>query len=335
VARSTNQARGTAGKRRVATGSPRAQKARPAPAAKGRRIGVLSRNAKLYSTARLIEAAALQGQRLRVIDTLQCGIVVEQGRPAILYEGREVDFDVVIPRIGASITTYGLAVVSQFEMMGVPVVNGASAIAQSRDKLRGLQVLAKAGIPVPRTVMTRTKTDVADAVRRVGGLPAIVKLTQGTQGIGVMIAHSMAEIRSILDTMWDLGQEILLQEFIAESKGKDVRVLVVGDRAVAAMRRTAKKGDFRSNIHRGGEGEPVELTAEYGECALRAARVLGLEVAGIDLLETRAGPRVVEANSSPGFEGIEAVTGLGIAGLIIAHAVSRARLPARSRRVRG
>lgn len=288
---------------------------------RGRRIGVLSRNARLYSTTRLAEAAAQQGHSLTVVDTLACSIVVERGRPALLFAGRELDdLDVVIPRIGASITSYGLAIVNQLEMMQVPVVNGSAAIARSRDKLRCLQLLARYDIDVPRTVMAHGKADVKDAVKRVGGLPAIVKLTQGTQGIGVMIAHTMPEISSILDTMWDLGQEIILQEFVAESKGRDVRVLVIGDKAVGAMRRTARKGEFRSNIHRGGEGEPIDLSDEYADTAVRAARVVGLEVAGVDLLEGRNGPKVMEINSSPGFEGLEAATGLDIAGMIVQHA---------------
>ena len=204
------------------------------------------------------------------------------------------------------------------------MVNGSAAIANSRDKLRSLQLLARAGIAVPRTVLTRGKGNIADAVERVGGLPAIIKLRQGTQGIGVMIAHSMAEIGSIADAMWNLGQEILLQEFVAESKGQDVRVLVVGDRAVGAMRRTARKGEFRSNLHRGGEGEKIALPASYAKCALRTARVLGLEVAGIDLLESASGPLVLEANSSPGFEGLEKATEEDIAGIIVGHAAKRA-----------
>ena len=303
----------------------RAPVAVDAPPSSQRRIVVLSRNAKLYSTSRLQEAAKDRGQRLRVVDTLACTIVVERGRPLVLSDGEELtNAEVIIPRIGASITSYGLAVVNQFELMGVPIVNGSAGIARSRDKLRCLQLLASQGINVPRTVMARSNTDVRGAVRRVGGLPAIVKLTQGTQGIGVMIAHSMAEISSILGTMWDLGQEIILQEFIEESKGRDVRVLVVGGKAVGAMRRTAKKGEFRSNIHRGGEGEAIDLPPAYAECAEAAAKVVGLEVAGVDLLEAKGGPKVMEVNSSPGFEGLEKATGLDIAGMIIDHAVARA-----------
>jgi ribosomal protein S6--L-glutamate ligase len=298
-----------------------APKATPSPRNGRKRIVVLSRNAKLYSTSRFVEAGKAHGHSVRIVDTLACSLVVERGRPTILYEGKELtDVDVVIPRIGASITNYGLAVVSQFEAMGIPTVNSSMAIGRSRDKLRCLQALSQAGIDVPRTVMAHGKADVRDAVKRVGGLPAIVKLTQGTQGIGVMIAHSMAEIGSMLDTLWDLGQEIILQEFIAESKGRDVRVLVVGGQAVGAMRRTAKKGEFRSNIHRGGEGEAIELPPAYAKCAVEAARAVGLNVAGVDLLEAKSGPKVMEVNSSPGFEGLEAATGIDVSALIIREA---------------
>jgi ribosomal protein S6--L-glutamate ligase len=296
-------------------------KATPAPPGGRKRIVVLSRNAKLYSTTRFVEAAKVRGHSLRIVDTLGCSIVVERGRPTILYEGKDLStVDVVIPRIGASITSYGLSVVSQFEAMGIPTMNRANAIAGSRDKLRCLQLLAQAGIDVPRTVMAHGRADVRDAVKRVGGLPAIVKLTQGTQGIGVMIAHTMAELGSMLDTMWDLGQEIILQEFISESKGRDVRVLVVGGKAVGAMRRTAKKGEFRSNIHRGGEGEAIELPPRYAQCAIDAARAVGLNVAGVDLLEAKAGPKVMEVNSSPGFEGLEGATGIDVSALMILEA---------------
>lgn len=286
---------------------------------------VLSRNRKLYSTRRLVEAAESRGMRAEVVDTLRLSIVVQKGRPALLYEGRELgDVDVVIPRIGASITTYGLAVLRQLEAMGIPVLNPADGVANSRDKLRCLQVLAAHGIDVPATVMARRTDDLKDAVKRIGGLPAIVKLIQGTQGIGVMIAHSTAEIASILDTMWDLGQEIILQQFIAESKGVDIRVLVVGDRAVGAMRRKARRGDFRSNIHRGGAGRRIKIPRSYEEQAVRAAKMAGLQVAGVDLLESSRGPVVMEVNSSPGLEAIERTTSLDIAGMIIDHALARA-----------
>jgi ribosomal protein S6--L-glutamate ligase len=236
---------------------------------------------------------------------------------------------VAVPRIGASVTAAGLAVVRQLEALGVPVVNGAVGIANSRDKLRALQLLAQAGVDMPRTVLARGGGDIKELVAHVGGLPAILKLIQGTQGVGVMIAHSEAEVESILSTLWDLGQEILLQEFIAESRGRDVRALVVGDRVAGAMRREARSGEFRSNLHRGGEGSAVELAPGYAQAAVRAARVLGLDVAGVDLLEAESGPKVMEVNSSPGFEGLERATGLDIAGAIVDYA---ARLAAGVRR---
>jgi ribosomal protein S6--L-glutamate ligase len=288
-------------------------------------LAVLSRKKTLYSTRRLVEAARSSGLRPRVVDVLACNLVLARKRPRIYLGGEELtSVAVAIPRIGASVTAPGLAVVRQLEAQGVPVVNGADAIARSRDKLRALQLLAAAGVAVPRTVLARGGGEVRDLVEHVGGLPAILKLIQGTQGVGVMIAHSAAEVESILSTMWNLGQEILLQEFVAESGGRDVRALVVGDRVVGAMRREAKRGEFRSNLHRGGEGTPIELPADYAEAAVRAASVLGLGVAGVDLLEADAGPIVLEVNSSPGFEGLERATGVDIAGAIVAYAASLA-----------
>jgi ribosomal protein S6--L-glutamate ligase len=228
---------------------------------------------------------------------------------------------VVIPRIGASITGYGLSVVNQLDMMGVPVLNGAVPIARSRDKLRALQLLSRFGIDIPRTAMCRYRDEVPAAVEMVGGLPCIIKLIQGTQGVGVMIASSMSEVGGMLDTLWTLGQEIILQELVAESRGRDVRALVIGDQVVAAMRRTARAGEFRSNIHRGGEATALELPREYAEAAVKASRVMGLEVAGVDMLEARSGPKIMEVNSSPGFEGLERATGVDIARLFVAHAV--------------
>ena len=284
-------------------------------------LGIFSRKKSLYSTRRLVEAARAQGLRPKVIDALKCHLVLEQGRPRLLYDGKElVPPRVALPRIGAKVTSHGLAVVRQLEAMGVPVVNGATAIAQSRDKLRCLQLLAAQGVPIPRTVLARGAADVEMLLGQVGGLPAILKLIQGTQGVGVMIAHSRAEVESFLSTLWDLGQEILLQEFIAESKGRDVRALVVGDRLVGAMRREARAGEFRSNIHRGASGAAIELDEGFARVAVRAAQVLGLDVAGVDLLESDRGPLVMEVNSSPGFEGLEKATGLPIAEAIITHA---------------
>jgi len=296
-------------------------------------LAILSRKKRLYSTRRLIEAARSRGLRTRVIDVLACNIVLERSRPRIYLAGEELDdIAVAVPRIGASVTGPGLAVARQLEAQGIPLVNGSTGIANSRDKLRSLQLLAQAGIDMPRTVLARGGGDIKELVRHVGGLPAILKLIQGTQGVGVMIAHSEAEVESILATLWDLGQEILLQEFIAESRGRDVRALVVGDRVAGAMRREARSGEFRSNLHRGGEGTALELPPAYAQAAVRAARVLGLDVAGVDLLEAEGGPKVMEVNSSPGFEGLERATGLDVAGAIVDHASA---LVARGRRAGG
>jgi ribosomal protein S6--L-glutamate ligase len=303
---------------------------RPRPA-RGERLSlaILSRNRKLYSTRRLLEAAREHGHRAKVLDTLRCDLVLARGAPRIFYRGEEVrGVDVVLPRIGASITGYGLSVVNQFDMMGVPVLNNSVPIARSRDKLRALQLLSRFGIDIPRTVMCRYREEVPLAVDQVGGLPCIVKLLQGSQGVGVLIASSMSEVEGMLDTLWTLGQEIMLQELIAESRGKDVRALVIGDRVVAAMRRTAREGEFRSNIHRGGEGQVLDLPRPYVEAAVKAARVIGLEVAGVDMLEARSGPKIMEVNSSPGFEGLERVTGVDVASRYVEHAVAFAHAQA-------
>jgi ribosomal protein S6--L-glutamate ligase len=289
-------------------------------------VAILSRNAKLHSTRRLVEAARAHGQRARVLDTLRCSLVLARDEHRILYRGAPLEgVGVVLPRIGASITGYGLSVVNQFDMMGVPVLNNSVPIARARDKLRALQLLSRFGMDIPRTVMCRYREEVPLALEQVGGLPCIVKLLQGTQGVGVLIANSMAEVQGMLDTLWTLGQEILLQELIAESRGKDVRALVVGDRVVAAMRRTARQGEFRSNLHRGGEAEALDLPRPYAAAAVKAARVIGLEVAGVDMLESRDGPKIMEVNSSPGFEGLETATGVDCAGAIVEHAIGFAR----------
>jgi ribosomal protein S6--L-glutamate ligase len=289
-------------------------------------IAILSRNRKLYSTRRLVEAARALGHRPLVLDTLHCSLVIARERPQIFYRGEAVGrVDVVIPRIGASITGYGLSVVNQFDIMGVPVLNNSIPIARARDKMRALQLLSRFGIDIPRTVMCRYRSEVPQALEQVGGLPCIVKLLQGTQGVGVLIANSMEEVQGMLDTLWTLGQEILIQELIEESRGRDVRALVIGGRVVAAMRRQARTGDFRSNMHRGGEGRPVELSPEYAEVAIKGARVIGLDVAGVDMLEAKDGPKIMEVNSSPGFEGLEAVSGIDIATPYVQHAIELAR----------
>ena len=289
-------------------------------------MAILSRKRSLYSTSRMVEAIRQRGHRPLVLDTLRCNLVLSRGRPRMTYRGVEVrGLDVAIPRIGASITPYGLAVVSHLESMGVPVLNDAPSIARSRDKLRCLQLLTRAGLEVPRTVMAHDRSHLSELLEEVGGLPAVVKLLRGTQGVGVMLASTVAELQGILETFQGLGQEFVLQELVGESRGRDLRALVVGGRLVGSMRRRARPGEFRSNLHRGGRGKPVMPAPEYVEAALRATRAVGLEVAGVDLLETKTGPKVLEVNSSPGFEGLERATGLDIAGAIIDRALAMAR----------
>ena len=285
------------------------------------RLLVLSRNATLYSTSRLVLAARSRGHEVTVADPLDFHIVISRGRPSMFLGDRPVPHaDLVLPRIGASITNYGLAVVRQFDMMGVPVLNTAVAIARSRDKLRAMQLLTKKDIDVPKTVCARTPDSVDQALSFVGGCPAIVKLQQGAQGIGTMIAETPQAVTSLLETLWAMGQDIILQEYIAESKGRDYRAIVVGGRVVAAMRRQAKAGEFRSNLHRGGLGVRVKMDRRYDQAAVAAVKVMGLEVAGVDMLESREGPKILEINSSPGLEGIERTSAVDVAGAIIAHA---------------
>jgi ribosomal protein S6--L-glutamate ligase len=294
------------------------------------RLLVLSRNASLYSTSRLVLAARARGHDVSVIDPLEFQIVVSRGRPSLLAGGAAVPrYDVVIPRIGASITNYGLAVVRQFDLMGVPVLNGAVSIARSRDKLRALQLLTRRNIDVPTTVCARSPAGVEAALELVGGCPAIVKLQQGTQGIGTMIAETPQAVHSLLETFWAMGQDIVLQEYVRESKGRDIRAIVVGGRVVASMRRVAKPGEFRSNLHRGGKGGRVSLQSGYRSAAIRAGKAMGLEVAGVDMLEGKNGPKILEINSSPGLEGIERASGVDVAGAIIQHAERYAELHGR------
>jgi ribosomal protein S6--L-glutamate ligase len=285
------------------------------------RMLVLSRNASLYSTSRIVLAARARGHEVTVIDPLDFQIVVSRGKPALYLSGALVGkTDLVIPRIGASITNYGLAVVRQFDMMGVPVLNTAIAIARSRDKLRALQLLTRKSIDVPTTVCARSPAGLDAALELVGGCPAIVKLQQGTQGIGTMIAETPQAVASLLETLWAMGQDIVLQEYIRESKGRDIRAIVVGTRVVAVMRRTAKAGEFRSNLHRGGLGIKVKLDRRYSSAAVAATRAMGLEIAGVDMLEGVGGPKILEINSSPGLEGIERASGVDVATAIVKHA---------------
>jgi len=263
-----------------------------------------------------------------VLDPLRCFLVLARRSPQIYYGAADrplPPMDLVIPRIGASVTDHGLAVVNQFDMMGVPMVNNSQPIARSRDKLRCFQLLTRKNIDIPRTVMAREPHQIGPALEAVGGPPVILKLLRGTQGIGVILAETEQAVQSVLDTLWSLGQTILIQEFVAESEGKDIRALVVGNRVVTAMRRQARFGEFRSNIHRGAGGVVVDLDEEYRRVAVQASQVMGLQVAGVDLLESHQGPKVMEINSSVGFEGLEKATGLDIARLILEYAVRYAR----------
>ncbi len=284
------------------------------------RLVILSRQPELYSTRVLVEAARQRDHEVVVLDTLQFDIRVSRRNPELFYRGEPVGpVDAVVPRIGASITFFGLAVVRQFEMTGVYCLNESQAIARSRDKLRSLQILSRHDIGLPPTVYTRQADHVADCIKRVDGTPVVVKLLQGTQGIGVVLAETEAAAGSVIDAFHGLDQNILIQKFIREAGGSDIRALVVGRKVVAAMRRQAVAGEFRSNIHRGGKARPIKLPPEYRKTALAAARVLGLRVAGVDMIESHEGPMVMEVNSSPGLEGIEKATGVNVAAAIIEH----------------
>jgi ribosomal protein S6--L-glutamate ligase len=300
------------------------------------KLAILSRNRNLHSIRRLLAEARKRRIECDVIDPLDCQMVVDGPQSSILLNGRRLpEYDAVLPRIGASITEYGLAVVRQFEILGMLPINGSQAIAESRDKLRSLQILSEAGLRVPATVLNRDQRNVRAAMEAVSGLPAVLKLLKGTQGVGVMLVHSPISLRSVIDTMHLLDQDVLVQRFIAEGAGRDFRAIVVGDRVVGAMMRTAPEGEFRSNIHRGGEGSPVDLPRATAQVAVRAARILGLEIAGVDLMESSTGPLVIEVNSSPGFEGIEKATKLNVARLIIDHACRMIRQNKSRRRRRG
>jgi ribosomal protein S6--L-glutamate ligase len=282
------------------------------------KLVILSRNPSLYSTSHLVTAAEQRGVDVQVIDPMTCNLVMGRNEPRIYHQGEYLrDVDAVIPRIGTSITTYGLAVVNHFDMMGVAVVNPSAAIFRARDKLRSMQLLSRMDVDIPRTYICRHPEELRHAVQYCGGFPIILKLQQGTQGVGVMIADSHSSCESILDTFFGMGQVILIQEFIKESRGKDIRAFVVGDKVVAAMRREAKMGEFRSNIHRGGTGRPIQLNEEQEAIAIRAADAHGLQVAGVDMLLGKEGPKVIEVNASPGFEGLEKTTETDIAGEII------------------
>ena len=284
------------------------------------KIAILSRNRNLYSTRRIIEAAKSRGHEVKVIDVLRAYMNVASHKPSIHYRGEVLEgFNAVIPRIGASVTHYGAAVLRQFEMMGVTPLNESVAITRSRDKLRSLQLLSRKGIGMPLTGYASKPDDIQDVIKMVGGAPLVVKLLQGTQGIGVVLAETQKAAESVIEGFMGVKADILIQEFIKEAGGSDIRCLVVGGKVVAAMKRQGAQGEFRSNLHRGGTSSLIKITPEERSTAVRAATIMGLNVAGVDLLRSNHGPVVMEVNSSPGLEGIEGATGKDIAGMIITY----------------
>jgi ribosomal protein S6--L-glutamate ligase len=290
------------------------------------KILILSRKRSLYSTKRLREEGHSLGHQVDVADPLKCVLRLSGGEPSMLVGGRTLKRpEAVLPRIGTAGTAYSIAVVRHFELMGVPVVNRSTAIEQAKNKLACLQVLAAKGVPVPDTLMSRYPRDLDKLMKLVAGPPLILKLLRGTQGTGVIFAESKASVESMLETIWSLGEDIMIQRFVAESKGKDIRALVIDGEVRAAMRRIGAEGEFRSNIHRGGVGEPVKLTKHFERVAVKAAQAAGLELAGVDILESSAGPMVIEVNASPGFEGLEEATNQNIARLFVQAAVRAAR----------
>ena len=292
------------------------------------KLAILSRAPRAYSTQRLRAAAAERGHTVKVLDTLRFAIDLADDEPDLQFRGRRLSlYDAIIPRIGNSITYYGTAVVRQFEQMDVYTPNTASGISNSRDKLRAMQILSRHGIAMPPTTFVRNRADVIPGIERVGGAPVVIKLLEGTQGIGVILAPEIKVAEAIIETLQSTRQNVLIQSFVKESRGRDVRALVVGDRVVAAMRRTAKGDEFRSNVHRGGSVEKVELDADFERIAVRAAQIMGLKVAGVDLLESDEGPLVMEVNSSPGLEGIETATKLDVAGAIVDYIDNQVAFP--------
>ncbi len=290
------------------------------------RIVVLSRLAALYSTSRLVRAGRAQGHEGDVVDPLDLQLALGAKPRGVCYRGKALRrYDVVIPRIATSITRYGSAVVRAFEERGAVVLNGADSILLARDRLRSLSCLDAAGLTIPRTVGVFSPVGLDDAAKRIGGFPAVVKLHQGTQGVGTMLVESAAALHALAETMWSMGHEILLQEFVRSARGRDLRALVVGNRVVAAMQRKAEPGDFRANIHRGATAKTIDLDPDYVRCAKRAAKRSGLAVAGVDMLRGRKGPIVLEVNCSPGLEGIETATGIDVAKEIIALCARRHR----------
>ncbi len=292
------------------------------------KLAILSRAPRTYSTRRLRTAALDRSHQVKVLNTLLFAIDLTGPEPDLLFRGRRLsDYDAVLPRIGSSITYFGTAVVRQFEQMDVYTPNTANGISNSRDKLRATQILSRHNIGMPATTFVRNRADVRPAIERVGGAPVVIKLLEGTQGIGVILAPGAKVAEAIIETLHSTKQNVLIQSFVSESKGRDIRALVVGDRVVAAMRRTAHGDEFRSNVHRGGSVEAVTLDPAYEQTAVRAAQIMGLRVAGVDMLEGTDGPLVIEVNSSPGLQGIEIATNLDVAGAIIDHIANQVAFP--------
>ncbi|MET0410253.1 MAG: RimK family alpha-L-glutamate ligase [Polyangiaceae bacterium] len=292
------------------------------------KVCILSRNPRCYSTRRLLESASNRGHTADVLDPLRFAISANKAQPELYYRGTLLGaYDAVIPRIGASITFYGTSLVRQFEQMDVYCANSATSIANARDKLRAVQILSRFDIGIPPTEFVRDKSDVLPAIERVGGAPVIIKLLEGTQGVGVILAESVKVAQAIIETLQSTRQNVLIQKFVAESRGRDIRAFVIGDRVVGAMRRIAQGDEFRSNVHRGGKVESTTLDSSYEETAVRAAQIMGLRVAGVDMLEGKHGPSIMEVNSSPGLEGIESATKKDIAGAIIDFVEDHARYP--------
>ncbi|MAY16094.1 MULTISPECIES: 30S ribosomal protein S6--L-glutamate ligase [Thalassolituus] len=296
------------------------------------RIAILSRNPNLYSTRRLKEAGEQRGHEVDIIDTLHCYMDITSNKPTVRYKGDALpQYDAVIPRIGASVTFYGTAVVRQFEMMGTYSINESVAISRSRDKLRSLQLLSRKGIGLPRTGFAHRPDNVEDLIKNVGGAPLVIKLLEGTQGIGVVLADTKKAAESIIEAFMGLNANILVQEFIKEAGGADIRCLVVGGKVVAAMKRQAAEGEFRSNLHRGGSAEIVRLSAAERKTAIDAAKAMGLNMCGVDILRSNNGPVVMEVNSSPGLEGIETATGKDVAGMVFQFLEKSARTSTKTR----
>lgn len=290
------------------------------------KIAILTRNSSLYSTQRLIEAGKARGHEVEAIDTLRCYMNITPDAPSIHYNGKPLsDYHAVVPRIGSSITFYGTAVVRQFEMMGIFTLNSSMAITRSRDKLRALQLLSRKGVGIPITGFAHSESDVNDLIEMVGGTPLIIKLLEGTQGKGVILAERQKVAESIIEAFLSLKTNIMVQEYIKEAKGADIRCFVIGNKVVAAIKRQAIAGEFRSNIHRGGKAMPVKITKAEREAAIQATKIMGLKVAGVDILRSARGPLIMEVNSSPGLEGIENATGQDIATLFFSYIEQHAK----------